>query len=213
MSDITSEPVLEGAVLRSAPHLLDAMARRRSVPAAALAAPAPSDEQLRQILTLAVRVPDHGLREPWRFVVIAGEARAELGRGLAPLYRAANPQMDAPKREKFAGIMERLFLSAPMAVVVISRPDRACAIPLFEQELSAGAVCMNLLHAAQASGFGAMWVTGWAATNPDAAALIGAGEGERIAGILHVGTAASMPPERSRPDVEALTSFWAPPAA
>ncbi|GAB4068719.1 nitroreductase [Ancylobacter sonchi] len=206
MSDIT----LQALLVPPEPQLLAAMARRRSVPPAALVAPAPSDEQLRDMLALALRVPDHGLREPWRFVIIAGEARAELGRGLAPLYRAANPQMDAAKREKFAGIMERLFLSAPMAVAVISRPDRNCAIPVFEQELSAGAVCMNLLHAAQASGFGAMWVTGWAATNPDAAALIGTRDGEKIAGIVHLGTAASVPPERPRPDVAALTSAWAP---
>ncbi|MBS7541937.1 nitroreductase family protein [Ancylobacter oerskovii] len=193
--------------------MLAAMACRRSVPPAALTLPAPSDAQLRDMLALAVRVPDHGLREPWRFVIVAGEARAELGRRLAPLYRAANPQMEPAKREKFAGIMERLFLASPMAVVVISRPDRACAIPVFEQELSAGAVCMNLMQAAHASGFGAMWVTGWAATHPEAAASIGAGEGERIAGIVHVGTAVSVPPERPRPDVAALTSFWAPPAA
>ncbi|MCB4768849.1 nitroreductase [Ancylobacter sp. Lp-2] len=206
MSDIP----LESALVPPAPQLLAAMARRRSVPPAALSAPAPSHEQLRHMLALALRVPDHGLREPWRFVVIDGEARAELGRGLAPLYRVANPQMDEAKREKFAGIMERLFLASPMAVVVISRPDRNCAIPVFEQELSAGAVCMNLLHAAQASGFGAMWVTGWAATNPAAATLIGAREGEKIAGIVHLGTAASVPPERPRPDAEALTSFWTP---
>ena len=208
MSETPPEADAESAAV---PQLLAAMARRRSVPPAALAAPAPSGEQVRQMLALALRVPDHGIREPWRFIVVTGEARAELGRRLAPIYRAANPQMEDAKREKFAGIMERLFLSSPMAVAVISRPDRACAIPLFEQELSAGAVCMNLLHAAHGLGFGAMWVTGWAATNPDAAATIGAGEGEKIAGIIHLGTPASMPPERPRPDAVALTSFWAPP--
>lgn len=210
MSD-TSPDTLSAAAVAPAPEMLAAMARRRSVPPAGLAAPVPSEPQLREMLALALRVPDHGLREPWRFVVIAGEARAEIGRRLAPIYRAANPQMEAAKREKFAGIMERLFLASPMAVAVISRPDRACAIPVVEQELSAGALCMNLLHAAHAFGFGAMWVTGWAAMNREAAAVIGARDGESIAGLVHLGTPVSVPPERPRPDVAALTSFWTPP--
>lgn len=213
MSDSRSNAVSEAMPsLAGAPAMLDAMARRRSVPPAALTFPGPSREELRRILDLAMRVPDHGLREPWRFVVIAGDARQELGKRLSPVYRAANAHMEEAKREKFAGIMERLFAGVPMAVVVISRPDRACAIPVFEQELSAGAACMNLLHAAHAHGYGAMWVTGWAATNEQAARILGADEGEKIAGIIHLGTPKEIPAERPRPDAAALIRDWTPPA-
>lgn len=193
------------------PPVAAALAVRRSVPAAALTTPAPSPAELAVILELALRVPDHGIREPWRLVVIEGDARAEIGRRLAPIYRTANTAMEAAKREKFAGIMERLFLSAPMAVVVISAPDRDCAIPVFEQELSAGALCMNLLTAVHGFGYAGMWVTGWAATHPDAVRVLGARDGERIAGIVHLGTAKEVPPDRPRPDSAERVTRWTPP--
>ncbi|MCS0494106.1 nitroreductase [Ancylobacter sp. MQZ15Z-1] len=189
---------------------LDAMARRRSVPAAGLAEPGPDEATLQRMLELATRVPDHAMLAPWRFIVIGGEARGRLGALLAEAYRAGNPDMAPERREKFAGIMSRLF-PAPLAVVVVSRPNRETMIPVFEQELSAGAVCMNLLHAAHGFGFSGIWVTGWAATNTHAQRLLGLVEGEKVAGIVHLGTAREAPGERPRPDVGERTAFWSAP--
>lgn len=183
---------------------------RRSVPAARLGAPGPSPDQLERLLAIAARVPDHAALTPWRFIIVEGEARVALGARLAAAYRVRNPHMAPDKREKFAAIMGRLF-PAPVAVVVVSRPNRDTLIPVFEQQLSAGAVCLNLLHGARALGFAGTWVTGWAATDAEAVRLIGAGAGERIAGIVHLGTPLEVPPERPRPDVAALATRWAPP--
>ncbi|MBS9478895.1 nitroreductase [Ancylobacter sp. VKM B-3255] len=191
--------------------LLAALASRRSVAAAGLAEPGPSAADIETLLTLAARAPDHAMLTPWRFILIEGEARAALGARLAQAYRAGNPHMAPEKREKFAGIMSRLF-PAPLAVVVVSRPVEGTSIPPFEQELSAGAVCMNLLHGAHVLGYAGIWVTGWAATHDAAVRLLGVSEGERVAGILHVGTAKEPPSERARPDVAALTTRWTPPA-
>ncbi|WAC27195.1 nitroreductase family protein [Ancylobacter sp. SL191] len=192
--------------------VLAALAARRSVPSAGLIEPGPTGEERATLLTLAARVPDHGMLTPWRFILIEGEARAALGARLAQAYREANGHMPEEKREKFAAIMGRLF-PAPLAVVVVSRPVAHASIPLIEQELSAGAVCLNLLNAAHALGYAGIWVTGWAATHGHAVRLLGVGEGERVAGILHIGTAKEPPAERPRPDVAALTTHWAPPDA
>ncbi|MCJ8144248.1 nitroreductase family protein [Ancylobacter sp. A5.8] len=186
------------------------MERRRSVAAAGLIEPGPTPEEMDRLLAVAARVPDHAILTPWRFIVIADVARAELGALLAGAYRAGNPEMEPAKREKFAGIMSRLF-PAPVAVVVVSRPNRETMIPPMEQELSAGAVCMNLLHGANTLGFHGIWVTGWAANNPEALRLLGLGEGERVAGIVHLGTAREVPPERPRPDLAALVTRWRAP--
>jgi len=197
-------------VAPSRESLIEALESRRSVPAAGLAEPGPGPDELRRLLAIAARVPDHAMLVPWRFILIEGEARAALGARLAAAYRARNPQMAPEKREKFAAIMGRLF-PAPLAVVVVSRPRRDTMIPVVEQELSAGAVCMNLLHGARALGFSGIWVTGWAANDAEALRLIGVEEGERVAGIVHVGTAAEAPAERPRPDVGELVTRWAPP--
>lgn len=190
--------------------LLAALETRRSVPAAGLCEPGPSADEVRRLLAIAARVPDHAMLVPWRFILIQGEARGEIGALLADAYRAGNPQMPPEKREKFAGIMSRLF-PAPLAIVVVSRPNRETMIPMVEQEMSAGAVCLNLLHGVEALGFSGIWVTGWAATNDDAQRILGVGEGESVAGIVHIGTAKEPPTERPRPEVEALVTRWAKP--
>lgn len=192
------------------PEALALLETRRSVAAAGLQAPGPDADQTRRLLAIAARVPDHAMLAPWRFIVIAGAARGEIGARLSQAYRETNAHMPEEKREKFAAIMGRLF-PAPLAVVVVSRPVEGSAIPAFERELSAGAVCMNLLTGAAAMGFDGIWVTGWAATHKAALAILGVGEGERVAGILHIGTAKDAPADRPRPDVAALTTHWSPP--
>lgn len=192
------------------PETLAVLETRRSVAAAGLQAPGPDAAQTRRLLAIAARVPDHAMLAPWRFIVIEGAARGAIGALLSDAYRDHNPDMAPEKREKFAAIMGRLF-PAPLAVVVVSRPVGGTMIPDFEQQLSAGAVCMNLLTGATAMGFDAIWVTGWAATHKAALTILGLIEGERVAGILHIGTATETPADRPRPDVSAITTHWSPP--
>ncbi|MFD2031642.1 nitroreductase [Ancylobacter dichloromethanicus] len=193
------------------PETLAVLETRRSVAAAGLQAPGPDAAQTRRLLAIAARVPDHAMLAPWRFIVIEGAARGAIGALLSDAYRDHNPDM-APEKagKKFAAIMGRLF-PAPLAVVVVSRPVGGTMIPDFEQQLSAGAVCMNLLTGATAMGFDAIWVTGWAATHRAALTILGLIEGERVAGILHIGTATETPADRPRPDVSAITTHWSPP--
>lgn len=189
---------------------LGALAARRSVPMTTLGPPGPSPEQMRGLLEAALRVPDHGALRPWRLILLEGEARAAAGEGLAAVYREEGPRPDPASREKWAGIMSRLFLHAPVVVIVVSRPDRSVQIPVFEQELSAGALCMNLLHGAHALGFGATWLTGWAAMNARALGVLGLIEGERVAGFIHIGTPREAPSERPRPALDEVLTRWTP---
>ncbi len=184
--------------------LMTYLSTRRSIPSAKLIAPAPSGEELERILTIAARVPDHGKLAPWRFVVIAGAARSAFVERLMEIWRANNP--DAPAE---AEAVERGKKSgAPLVVAVISRASEHPKIPVWEQELSAGAVCMNLIHAAHASGYAAQWLTGWPAFDPAVAKLLGMERGEKVAGFLYVGTPDEAPSERDRPDLAKIVTEW-----
>lgn len=175
------------------------LARRRSAPAQALAAPGPSDAQVELLLRLAARTPDHGKLFPWRFVVLDPAARADLAARFQPL---AASQPDAAKAR---AVLAKLT-SPPMTIMVVSRPTPGHKVPVWEQELSAGAVCMNLLHAADALGFSASWITDWYAYHPETTAMLGLTEGEKIAGFIHLGTLAEPPLERVRPDMATLVT-------
>jgi nitroreductase len=180
--------------------------RRRSVPSRLLAAPGPDDAQLTAMLTEAVRVPDHGKLEPWRFLKIAGDARQALGELLAARARERDPQVPDAAVEKD----RQRFSFAPVVVAVIGRPQAPHKVPVQEQLLSGGAVCFALLQAAQALGFGAQWLTGWAAYDPVITARLGVGPDERVLGFIHIGTATAEAPERLRPDVGSLLREWVP---
>jgi nitroreductase len=186
-----------------APSVLSFLERRRSAPAQTLAAPGPGGEELDRLLTLAVRVPDHGKLAPWRFVVLAGEAKAEF------VTRVEAVAQRRPDAEKATGALVKLR-RPPVSVVVVSRPTPGHKIPVWEQELSAGAVCMNLLNAALAAGWGANWITDWYSEDEETLALLGVGEGERVAGFLHLGTPAEPPLERVRPELAPLVTAWRP---
>ena len=183
---------------------------RRSVPSRLLVAPGPDDAQLGELLRLAVRVPDHGKLEPWRFVRIGREWRTAIGERLVTLQRERNPGVEAATLEK-----DRLrFATAPLVLAVIARITPSHKIPEQEQLLSGAALCFNLLLVAQAQGFGAQWLTGWPAYDPDFARDFALAANERFLGFIHVGTApADEPPERPRPDPETLLSdFEGPPS-
>ncbi|KFL36757.1 nitroreductase family protein [Arenimonas donghaensis] len=179
---------------------------RRSVPSRLLQEPGPDAAQLRAMLAEAVRVPDHGKLAPWRFLAIRGDARHALGERLAARCLEKDPAAPAAVVDKD----RQRFSHAPLVVVVVGCPVPGHKVPVQEQLLSGGAVCFALLQAAQALGFGAQWLTGWAAYDPQIKQFLGLDEGEQVLGFMHLGTAAEAAPERQRPDVDALLAPWQP---
>ncbi|HRO33485.1 MAG TPA: nitroreductase [Brevundimonas sp.] len=176
------------------PQWRDRLATRRSAPAQSLIAPGPSEAELNDILHLGARTPDHGKLFPWRFVILSPDARDRIAQALTPL---AQQQPDPGKAAK---VLVKLT-APPVTVLVISAPIAGHKVPVWEQELSTGAVCMNLEHAAGALGYSASWITDWYSYDPQATALFGVRDGERIAGFIHIGTLTEPPLERPRPDM------------
>jgi nitroreductase len=183
------------------------IATRRSGKPRDMAAPGPTPDQLRRILTAAMRVPDHGKLAPWRFVVVPEERRDAFAAVLRDAYLADKPEAGRLERDT----VEQFARQAPGLVVVLSTP-RESHIPAWEQELSAGAACMALLVAAHAEGLVGGWLTGWAAYSARVAAALGHPEA-RIAGFVFLGTAPREPEERPRPDYDAVVTIWERPAA
>lgn len=182
---------------------LDFLNSRLSVPSRQLGAPAPSASQLEQLLAAALRAPDHGKLMPTRLLLIRGDTRAKFGERLAAIHRRIEP--DAPEAA-FDKDRER-YNFAPLIVCVIARVDeRHPKVPAQEQILSAGSVAYNLLLGAQALGFGAQWLTGWAAYDRDAATLLGLAENERVIGFVHIGTAQKPASEGPRPELARVIS-------
>ena len=169
------------------------LATRRSAPAQALAGPGPSPAEVERILTLGARSPDHGKLFPWRFVVMGPESRAALAEALLP-HAARQPEPGKARK-----VLSKLT-AAPLSILVISTPVEG-AKPVWEQQLSAGAVCMNLEHAANAFGYSASWITDWYSYDPQALELLNIISGEEVAGFIHIGTLAEPPLERPRPDL------------
>jgi nitroreductase len=176
---------------------------RRSGKPRDLIAPGPDAAQLRQILEIALRTPDHGKLAPWRFVVVPQDKRATLAELLERAYRAEKP--DAGRLEIEA--MHQFAHQAPTLIVAIAAPVAGSKIPVWEQELSVGAAIMNLLHGTHALGFAGGWLTGWPSYNEDVRAAF-AGPGERIAGFVFIGTPGRAQEERPRPDYDAIVSTW-----
>jgi len=180
------------------------LATRRSAKARDMVAPGPDDAQLRQILEAAMRVPDHGKLNPWRFVIIPSDRRGALADLLQQAYRAANPGAGRIELEAMAQFAHQ----APALVAVLSMPAQNSKIPVWEQELSAGAACMNLLVAAHAQGFVGSWLTGWPAYSDDVRQALGGGPQDRIAGFMFIGSPSRELDERPRPAYEAVVSTW-----
>lgn len=185
---------------------LDALNSRISTPSRLLHAPGPSAAQLMQMLEAAMHVPDHGRLAPWRFLQIAGDARLALGELLAARWREREPDAGEAALEK----ERQRFACAPCVITVIGQPVRGHKVPEIEQLLSAGAVCLSLLHAAHALGFGAQWLTSWAAYDPIVTARLGLCSGEQVLGFIHIGTGSEVPGERPRPELAAHLSQWTP---
>ncbi|MFN3573936.1 MAG: nitroreductase [Phenylobacterium sp.] len=185
--------------LSARPEVLEFLATRRSATALTLAAPGPEEAELDILLRLAARVPDHGKLTPWRMIVLSPSAKTEFA---ARLEALAQGRGDAKAVTKLGKLK-----APPMGVAVISRPQLG-DIPEWEQLMSAGAVCANLLYAATAMGYGANWITDWYAYDPDAMRILGLEAGERVAGFIFIGTAKEPPLERDRPDWRRLVTAW-----
>lgn len=168
---------------------------RRSPRIADLAEPGPSAAEIETILGIAARVPDHGRLAPWRFLVMQGDKKKAFAEALVPLFRQSHPEATEDQLQK----EPRRMIGVPLVIAVISRVGKHPVIPEWEQTLSVGAACMNLVIAAHALGYGANWVTGWTAYERAALDLLGLGADERIAALVHVGTSSVAQGERPRP--------------
>ncbi|MGJ8479008.1 nitroreductase family protein [Sphingobium yanoikuyae] len=176
---------------------------RRSGKPRDLIAPGPDDAQLRQILEVALRTPDHGKLAPWRFVIVPQDKREKLAEVLEAAYRAEKPEAGRLEIEA----MHQFAHQAPTLVVALSKPVAGSKIPVWEQELSAGAAIMNLLHATHALGFAGGWLTGWPSFNDDVRDAFGSAD-ERLAGFVFIGTPSRALEERPRPDYNDIVSTW-----
>lgn len=176
---------------------LSLLKTRRSAKSKTMVAPGPGASELEDILSIGLRVPDHGKIAPWRFVIIEGEAQARFSQGLTDLYKAEKPAAPALEVQAIA----EFATAAPTLVAVLSRVNTERKIPAWEQELSAGAACQNMLIAAHAMGYAGQWLTGWPAYAQGVPALLGGEPGDKIAGYLFFGTAGCPLKERPRPDL------------
>lgn len=182
---------------------LELLKTRRSPRIADLREPGPSASEIEALLTAAARVPDHGKLVPWRFLVMQGEKKKEIAAALVSIFKKSHPEATEDQLRKEP---ER-FKGSPLVVAVVSKASEHVKIPEWEQILSAGAACMNLVVAAHALGYGANWVTGWSAYERPALDLIGVGADERVAGYIHIGTPSAAQEERPRPALEDVVTY------
>ena len=184
------------------PAALDFLLTRRSRPFKTLAAPVPDAAALRPLLAAAARTPDHGKLEPWRFIVLSAPAMVRI----SGLVAGCGEDLGKPGEE--IEKMRFQLAAAPLAVAVISSPKPPVKIPLAEQRNSAAAACLGLLNAALAAGWGANWLTGWAAHDAEFCRTgLGLTRDESLVGFVHIGTARATPPDRPRPDIDTLTTW------
>ncbi|WP_226549058.1 nitroreductase family protein [Celeribacter naphthalenivorans] len=184
------------------PAALDFLLTRRSRPAKTLSTPVPDRDTLVTLLTAAARTPDHGKLEPWRFIVLEKAALTRLAGRIAPL--AAKLGIEPEKVEK----AKRQYADADLAVAVVFSPKDSEKVPHSEQLYSAGAVCLSLLNAALAAGWGANWLSGWASHDRSFCEEgLGLAAHESIAGFIHIGTETIAPPERPRPDLDQIVDW------
>jgi nitroreductase len=176
---------------------------RRSGKPRDLGAPGPGDAQLRAMLEVAIRTPDHGKLAPWRFVIVGDDQRDALATLLERAYRTENPLAGRLEIEA----MHQFARQAPALVVLLSSPRQGSKIPLWEQELSVGAAAMNLLHAIHAHGFAGGWLTGWPSYSDTVRDAFG-GPDERIAGFIFIGTPQKPLEERPRPEYDTVVTRW-----
>jgi nitroreductase len=184
--------------------LIEYLKTRRSMPAFQMKEPGPTKAEIEEILTLAVRVPDHGKLAPWRFIVISGDERQRISLALSKIARAEKPDLS----EEMIKVEETRFTRAPVVIAVVSTAAPHVKIPEWEQMMSAGAVCLNMVIAANALGYVSNWLTEWMAYSEKAYEIIGVKQGEKIAGFVHIGSTDFPVTERPRPELSDIVT-WA----
>lgn len=189
--------------MRTDIKLADYLATRRSIPAFQMREPGPSREEIESILKLATRVPDHGKLAPWRFIVLRGAERERISLALSEIARADKPDLS----EEMIKVEETRLTRAPVVIAVVSRAAPHVKIPEWEQVLSAGAVCLNLVMAANAHGYASNWLTEWMAYDERAHKLLGVNPGEKIAGFIHIGSTDFPVTDRPRPALEDVVTW------
>ena len=187
-------------------QIIDHLLTRRSVSANSLGDPGPNGVEIEQILTAAARVPDHKKLVPWRFLLFQGDARGAFGEVLAETCKREERDPSQFRLE----IETKRFMRAPLVIAVISRVVKSAPAPEWEQVLSAGAACQNLLLAATALGFGAQWITEWYGYSPGVRAALKLADNERVVGFVYIGTAKEKPEERERPVLADIVQPWRP---
>ncbi len=180
------------------------IAQRRSVKAADICDPGPSEDQINQILETAVRVPDHGKLGPWRFILFENQARQDFGNFLSARFKKVNPT--APKA--LLHLESQRFMRAPLVICVVAKIRQGIKIPEWEQQLSVGASCQNILIAASLLGYAGQWLTEWYAYDQAVANRLGLDEAERVAAFIYIGSAKEKPAERERPSLDSRFSRW-----
>jgi nitroreductase len=185
-------------------QIIEHLLTRRSVSPNSLGEPGPSEHEIAQILTAAARVPDHKKLVPWRFLLFQGDVRKEFGEVLAAICQSEEKDASQFRLETEAN----RFMRAPLVITVISRVVKNPAAPEWEQVLSAGAACQNLLVAATALGYGAQWITEWYGYSQGVRAALKLADNERVAGFVYIGTAKETPEERERPALADIVRPW-----
>jgi nitroreductase len=183
--------------------LIDYLATRRSMPAFQMREPGPSKEEIEKILTLASRVPDHGKLAPWRFIVFRGAERERISLELSTIAKADKPELS----EEMIKVEETRLTRAPVVIAVVSKAGPHVKIPEWEQLMSAGAVCLNTLMAANALGYFSNWLTEWMAYDARAYPILGVKPGEKIAGFIHIGSTDFPVTERPRPELADIVTW------
>ncbi|UWU15972.1 nitroreductase [Rhizobium sullae] len=183
--------------MKSDIKLIDYLAVRRSIPAFQMCEPGPEKAEIEEILRLASRVPDHGKLAPWRFIVYRGEERVRIGKELLKLALEAKPDLS----EEMIEVERARLTRAPVVVAVVSKAGPHLKIPEWEQIMSAGAVCLNIIFSANAHGWVANWLTEWFAYDDRAYPLLGVQPGEKVAGFIHIGSTEFPAAERPRPEL------------
>ena len=190
--------------------VIDFLLTRKSPPISQIKEPGPDRKQLLQMIRIATRVPDHGLLEPWRFIVYEGEARVRVGE----FFAGRIAEIEGPVTEQRVAQERARFARAPVVVGVVSSPKPHERIPEWEQFLSGGNAAFALVLAAHAHGFAANWVSNWYSGDAKSREFLGLAPHERVIGFVHIGTVTVAIPDRPRPDpASLLTEFAAPQTA
>jgi len=159
------------------------------------------------MIAAASRVPDHGRLAPWRFILYRDAARHRIGTMLAELAQRREGELPPARIEQ----EKARFARAPLVIGVIHSPKESAKIPQWEMLLSGGAAAMNLVHAANALGYGTNWITNWYSDDEEGRRLLGLSPQERVVGFVHIGTPQSEATERPRPDPASLVSDYSGP--